>query len=208
MLSLCKSICQASEGAFDPTVQPLWLALANGAGATETARARGAVGFDRLRFGPERVSFETRDAPVPPALTLNGIAQGAITDRIAGLLRARGLKNALIDIGEIAALGHRPGGAPWRVGIAEPGGAVLKKVTLSDRALATSSTRSETLGSLHSHIINPKIPGETAEFTISVSAPHAAMADGLSTALCAAPERSVDGLLSKFPGTRLELQHA
>ena len=62
VLSLCQSLHQASEGAFDPTVQPLWLALASGADAAETARARNAVGFDRVRFGAERVVFDTGGA--------------------------------------------------------------------------------------------------------------------------------------------------
>ena len=54
------------------------------------------------------------------AVTLNGIAQGYITDRVADLLRAEGLEKVMIDLGEIRTLGDHPEGRPWRVGLANP----------------------------------------------------------------------------------------
>lgn len=50
--------------------------------------------------------------------TLNDIAQGFIADRIVDLLHVGGVKSTLANIGEIRALGGRPDGSPWRVGIA------------------------------------------------------------------------------------------
>ena len=35
-------------------------------------------------------------------LTLNGIAQGYVTDRVVGILRAEGIDTRLVDMGEAA----------------------------------------------------------------------------------------------------------
>lgn len=55
------------------------------------------------------------------ALTLNGIAQGYITDRVTQLLRNGGLDRALVDMGEIRGLNQNVAGTPWQVGLANPG---------------------------------------------------------------------------------------
>lgn len=203
VLSLSAALHEASGGAFDPTVQPLWRAMAEGAGAQEVARARGLIGFAALRFDADAVRFEGGGAR---AITLNGIAQGAITDRIAGLLRARGLGNVLIDMGEIAAIGARGDGAPWRVGVAAPGGEVVQRVTLSDRAVATSASNAMMLDKAagQGHILSP-IGAPVAPRLVSVSADQAALADGLSTALCLLPEADAAPTVARFDAARLEL---
>ena len=117
------------DGAFDPTVQSAWRGLAAG-GAPAPAPGMSAV---------EQTGVTLRLSQPGTQLTLNGIAQGYITDRIAHLLRQHGLQDVLIDIGEIAALGHRPDGGAWRAGIRAPSGRIIARTTLSDRALATSS---------------------------------------------------------------------
>jgi len=198
VLSLSDTLHHATGGVFDPTVQPLWLALANGQDV-EAARAR--VGWNRLRFDAAEVRFEAPGM----AITLNGIAQGAVTDRIAALLRARGLRDVLIDMGEIAASGRRADGAAWSVGIADPAGQVLRRMTLTDRALATSAPQGTVLDGEtgQGHILNPT-GGAPARAMVSVSAPDAALADGLSTALCLLPPRRGADVLARFPQAQLE----
>ncbi len=49
------------------------------------------------------------------ALTLNGIGQGYVADRVAALLEAEGLTDILIDTGEFRALGGSPEGGEWPV---------------------------------------------------------------------------------------------
>ncbi|GLI92757.1 hypothetical protein LMG27198_17490 [Methylocystis echinoides] len=51
------------------------------------------------------------------ALTLNGIAQGYITDRVCDLLRREGVGHTMVDMGELRALDVRPDGSLWRVGL-------------------------------------------------------------------------------------------
>ncbi|MDF1718843.1 MAG: FAD:protein FMN transferase [Antarcticimicrobium sp.] len=200
VLSLSDTLYHATGGAFDPTVQPLWLALATGK-EIEAARAR--IGWTGLRFDAAAVRFDTPGM----AITLNGIAQGAVTDRIAALLRARGLRDVLIDMGEIAASGRRADGAPWSVGIADPAGRIVRRMTLSDRALATSAPQGTLLNATtgQGHILNPA-GGAPSRALVSVSAPTAAVADGLSTALCLLPPARGTDALAHFPHARLEAE--
>lgn len=123
LLEASREVWELSEGAFDPTVQPLWRLLAEhfsrpsadpaGPPAARLQYALALVGFDKLVFSQDRIAFARRGM----ALTLNGIAQGYITDRAVEVLRQGGIGKSMVDMGEIRALGTRPDGSPWRVGI-------------------------------------------------------------------------------------------
>jgi thiamine biosynthesis lipoprotein len=193
LLALAGQVHAATAGAFDPTVQPLWLAYAQG---TDPNTARAAIGWDRIRLSPEEIRLDRSQA-----LTLNGIAQGWAADRIAALLRAQGFGTALVDMGEIVALGSADRGG-WPVRIAGPDGAALADTRLADRALATSSPRG-TLVQGQPHILGPQ--GQPPLWqTVSVSAPSAAVADALSTAFCLMDRPAMDRALRTFPDARLE----
>lgn len=189
LLTFAGQVHSATAGAFDPTVQPLWLALAQGLPADPAL-----VGWDRVRLSPKEIRLDRGQA-----LTLNGIAQGWAADRIAALLRAQGFSEALVDMGEISALGSQTG---WPVQIAGPDGAELASTRLTDRALATSSPRG-TLVNGQPHILGPQ--GQPPLWqTVSVSAPSAAVADALSTAFCLMERAAIDAALAHFPDTQLE----
>ena len=189
LLTFAGQVHSATAGAFDPTVQPLWLALAQGLPADPAL-----VGWDRVRLSSKEIKLDRGQS-----LTLNGIAQGWAADRIAALLRAQGFSEALVDMGEISALGSQTG---WPVQIAGPDGAELASTRLTDRALATSSPRG-TLVNGQPHILGPQ--GQPPLWqTVSVSAPSAAVADALSTAFCLMERAAIDAALAHFPDTQLE----
>ncbi len=196
LLRLSERIHAATGGAFDPTVQPLWRAEAEGG---DCSAARALIGWNRVRVSREEVRLAHGQA-----LTLNGIAQGWAADHIAALLRAEGYTDALIDMGEVQALGHRRGGAAWIATIATPDGTPLAETRLTNRALATSSPRGTLIGDRHPHILDPE--GRPPLWsTVSVSAPDAAVADGLSTAFCLMDLAAIDRALAVFPGARMEI---
>jgi len=201
VLSLSASLHKASLGAFDPSVQPVWQALATGG---DPARARKAVGWQFVRFDSQGIRL-TRPGM---GLTLNGIAQGYVTDRIAALLRARGLGNILIDMGEIAAIGSKPDGEHWQAGISRPDGQIVRHVALRDRALATSAPYGTVLPARPSqgHIIDPTTASADPKHTlVSVSAASAAVADGLSTACCLLDRDQARSAVAAFAGAEIEL---
>ncbi|WP_433989783.1 hypothetical protein SuNHUV7_06040 (plasmid) [Pseudoseohaeicola sp. NH-UV-7] len=201
VLSLSGSMNAATLGAFDPTVQPVWRALATG---DDPASARSAVGWQHVRFDAGMVRFTRADM----ALTLNGIAQGYITDRIAALLRDRGLDNVLIDMGEIAAIGSRPDGRDWRAGVSQPDGRIVHHVALRDRAIATSAPDGTIFPTAvnAAHIIDPTATSNGAQHKlVSVSAPSAAVADGLSTACCLLDAGAARAAVAAFCGAEIEV---
>ena len=192
LLARARTVSALTGGAFDATVQPLWRLYADhfarpaadpgGPAEDERQRALARVDYRALSIGSDAIAFDRPGM----AVTLNGIAQGYITDRVAALLRRAGLDHVLIDLGEIRALGRHPDARPWRAGIAEPGGfgELLHEVTLEDRALATSAgagTRFDPAGR-HHHLFDPRSGRSTRHHaSVSVLAPSATLADGLST---------------------------
>lgn len=202
VLSLSDSLWRASDGRFDPAVQPLWRSLADGRPAPDIAHARTLADWTGVSWSPAQV----RLARPGMALTFNGVAQGYITDRIAGVLRARGFGDVMIDMGEVRALGSHPDGRPWRAGIADPGGQIVRQVQLSDRALATSAPFATRIGTgqRYGHIVAPADRAAPLASLVSVSAPRAAVADGLSTAATLMTRPETDSMLAAFDGARLE----
>jgi len=209
VLSLSGSLHRATEGAFDPTIQPLWLlhaaAAAEGRPPTPEAlaAARLAAGWEKLQITPEAVAF-TRPGM---AVTFNGIAQGFIADRVAALLRGRGLTDVLVDMGEIVALGRRPDGDAWHAGIATPDGTMVRELRLADRALATSApmgTLLDRAGRI-GHILDPRSGEPNGRWRlVSIAAGRAAVADGLSTACCLLPRAAIAAALSTYSDASLE----
>ena len=210
LLAEARSFSERTEGAFDVTVQPLWRLYAahfarpdadpRGPAEAEHARAQALVDYRAVEIEPA----EARFARPGMAITLNGIAQGYITDRVATLLHDAGMGDVLLDIGEVRALGRHPDGRPWRVGIrrtAEPE-TVARTVTLVDRAVATSAGIASVFepSGRHHHLFDPAT-GRPAQATgqVSVIAPRATMADALSTALAVSRPERAGAYAARFP---------
>ena len=207
-LSLAGGLHRLTGGSFDPTVQPLWTTYAEALSAgrmpssDEIGAARARVGWTRVIVEPARIALDQG-----MALTLNGIAQGFIADKVVALLAADGLDDVLIDTGELRALGGRPDGGDWEVTLANGRG----EVPLRDRALATSAPHGTTFDQAGriGHILDPRTgaPAESRWTQISVSASSAALADGLSTAFCLMDPAEIDVALLELPDARLVSAH-
>ncbi len=194
LLTLAGQVHAATGGAFDPTVQPLWQARRLGG---DEAEARALTGWDGVRIAPDAVTL-TRPGM---ALTLNGIAQGHAADRLAGVARRHGLTDVLIDTGEIRGQGRRG----WAADIVDPKGAALQRVTLRDRALATSAPFGTRIGPQgdRAHILGAD--GRPPLWSVAaVSAPSGAVADALSTAAVLMDHAAIARALAAFPGARIE----
>lgn len=195
LLGRAAAASAATDGAFDVTVQPLWQLYAGHFSTADADPAGPAiddvlplVDWRGISVGVDRIVL----ARPGMAVTLNGIAQGYITDRIADLLRAEGMDHVLVDLGETRAIGTHPGGRPWQIGLADPvdPARIAERVGLADLALATSGgygTRFEASGRFN-HLIDPRT-GRSAPAlrSVSVLASTAITADVASTALSLMP---------------------
>ncbi|MEQ1889110.1 MAG: FAD:protein FMN transferase [Alphaproteobacteria bacterium] len=207
ILRLASDIHLSTEGAFDVTVQPLWRLYAghfaqaradpHGPSHADIAAARALVDARAIIIKNRKIDF----ARPGMAITLNGIAQGYITDQAALLLGAAGMENVLIDLGEFRALGPHPAGRPWRIGIRDPlhPWRLMDRVAIRQGAVATSGgygTQFDASGRFH-HLFDPAngLPAQHYQ-SLSVYGPDAARADALSTGLSILPLEKAKAVLS------------
>lgn len=199
MLTEAIGIARLTDGAFDPTVQPLWRVYADAfdAGRTATgdeiATASALIGWQDIYLSPKHIQL----ARPGMALTLNGVAQGFATGRCLAILSEHGIENAFLNTGEIGVAGKRDDRSAWTAAIADPrhpGDYVGLAQPLSG-ILATSGDYATVWSSdfSHHHILDPQTrrsPKETA--SVSVLAQSGSMADGLATAMMVmGPQKSL-----------------
>jgi thiamine biosynthesis lipoprotein len=197
VLRVAADMSRRSRGAFDITVQPLWEVYSSSQrhGQLPTreqeAAALALVDWRRVVVENEVVELLPNAAGQRPRITLNGIAQGYVTDRVLATLAAHGVEHALLDTGEMGALGGKQQREPWRVGIQHPRDpdAYIALADLEGRCLATSGDYSTPLSpdfSRH-HVFDPRTGRSPSELSsVSIVAPTATDADALSTAVMVA----------------------
>jgi FAD:protein FMN transferase len=199
VFKLARQVSQQSQGAFDVTVQPLWVVWqkAKLAGRLPTAHevrdALARVDWRQLEVTPQCIRFTQPHM----AATLNGIAQGFASDLARAALQSQGIAHALIDTGEWSALGASPNQGAWTLGIADPRrpNALIAKLATAGGAMATSSDAHYRFGSddKHHHIFNPQTgysPSQIASVTVLASS--CALADALTKVMfMASPARAM-----------------
>lgn len=210
LLRKALDFARRTGGVFDPTVQPLF-DLMRGHFARPGADPAGpppeAWAAARARVGATRVIVRDDGIALPrgAAITLNGVAQGYVTDRVADIVAQAGLSQALIDMGEVRCLGRRPDGGPWRVALAAPDGAAFGEIDCVDRAVATSAGGGFVFDAAgrFNHLFDPRTGACAHRFrTVSVAAPTATTADALSTALSLMAPKEMAPILAGFPQAR------
>lgn len=172
-------LSEASGGAFDVTVQPVW-----------AARARGnepdpdLVDYRAFSVSRSEASFRRPGM----AVTFNGMAQGMAADMAASVLDARGYADMLINLGEFRGAGRREDGGPWRLGVAHPrSGEIVAELQLiaPGEAVATSAPLGTMIGG-HPHIVDPRGRDGARWASVTVRGDTAMAADAVSTAVAAA----------------------
>lgn len=122
-------------------------------------------------------------------IDLGGIAKGYAVDRSLELLKARGIRRALVTAGgDTGILGDR-GGRPWVVGIRAPRDpdGLVARVPLENAAVSTSGDYEryfEADGRRYHHILNPRTGTSVgAVQSVTVIGPDATTTDALSTSI-------------------------
>lgn len=203
LIDVGRQLSQASNGAFDLTVEPLMELWGFGAHASKTQqvpsapqleRARGLIGYRNLRIDGQRLC---KDAAVQ--VDLNSLAAGHTVDRIARYLETVGVHDYMVQaMGEMRVKGRKPHGAPWQVKLEAPRDdreTAQRIFQLDDYSVSTSGdyrdhfehgrhARSRTFDALNG------LPVSHALASVTVLHPSAMMADGLSSLLLIlGPER-------------------
>ncbi|MGQ9454365.1 MAG: FAD:protein FMN transferase [Armatimonadota bacterium] len=215
LLSLARSLCLATGGAFDITICPLvrlWRSMEGESrlpGAEEIEDARQFVGIHHLLLDPavRTVRFDLPGVEID----LGAIGKGYAIERAVECLRAGGVERAVIHGGTSTVYGI----GEWNVGISgyrisRPDGAgeifgepvVLRSVTLCDSALSVSATYGRSFeldGQLFGHVLDPRtgMPVE-GNVVAAVWGPSPTYCDALSTALLVNGEDWLEQMRSSF----------
>ena len=174
--------CQMSGGAFDAAAGPLFDIW--------------GFGFTEGKLPTEEQIAEAKErCSRREVLNFNAIAQGYSCDLVAAYLHSIGVKDMLVDIGEIYCEGLNPKGKGWAVGIDTPSednavpGSELSGVWHSDggaHGVVTSGNYRKFYyidGKKYAHTIDPRTgrPVEHNLLSATVVAPTATDADALAT---------------------------
>ena len=187
LLKTARQISIASDGLFDVSVQPLWDHYSKSLTNIEVP----IIGQQHIAISRQKITLKKGQK-----ITLNGIAQGAITDHLMALFMEHGFNDLLLETGEISAIGHSQNDRPWRVALGEVDGPVI---ALENAAVATSVAVPIRPDSSLSHFFNPHTGLSENHFNrVSVVAPNATYADGLSTALMLSEEKNWPKIKAHF----------
>jgi FAD:protein FMN transferase len=125
-------------------------------------------------------------------LDLGGIAKGYIADQIANELREQGVTSALLNFGgNMVAVGCKPDGSPWSIGLQtpymEPGKACFAALPCVDGTVVTSGVYERGFNQdckRYHHLLDPRTgrPVENGVLAVTLLGKDSLLADAVSTA--------------------------
>lgn len=222
LIDVSRQLWRASDGLFDPTVQPLFDLYADyyktpraedDPGPAEEAilEARRRVGLDKVLVSGDSIQFEM-DGMV---LGFNALVQGYLADRAAMFLKERGIRHGLINMGEYRAVGGWPGDdgslRPWRVPIEDAVNrhTIFEEVAIMDGGVSTSMPKRSSFDARGSqrHLFDPKTGMRKHIYrSVTAVAPSAVLADGLSTVMALVEPDEAREILANFDEARALLR--
>ena len=123
-------------------------------------------------------------------IDLGAVAKGYIADDLAHMLREAGVESAMINLGgNTYALGNRPDGTPWEVGVQDPErprGTSVATLAATDLAVISSGTYERSFerdGVLYHHLLDPRtgMPMDNGLASVTIAAETSLMGDALSS---------------------------
>lgn len=192
LLTRAKEISAATDGLFSTTIAPLMEAWGFTSGdyrvpdEAELSALLAHVDDEEIAISDSTVTI-----PADAKVDLGGIAKGFTSARVMEIFRENGIKNGILSLGgNVQALGTKPDGTLWRVGLQNPADerALFATLELADKAVITSGAYErnfEQNGIVYHHIIDPRTgyPAESGLSSVTIVSDDGTLADGLSTAL-------------------------
>lgn len=192
LLTRAKEISAATDGLFSTTIAPLMEAWGFTSGdyrvpdEAELSALLAHVDDEEIAISDSTVTI-----PADAKVDLGGIAKGFTSARVMEIFRENGVENGILSLGgNVQALGTKPDGSLWRVGLQDPADerALFATLELADKAVITSGAYErnfEQNGIVYHHIIDPRTgyPAESGLSSVTIVSDDGTLADGLSTAL-------------------------
>lgn len=192
LLSFTLQMAEETDGALEPTIYPVLTAwgfttdenrIPSDAEITELLKN---VGYERIQLKNTTVQVNNH-----MMLDLGAVGKGYAGDLAAQVLKENGITSALLDLGgNIQAIGAKPDGSPWRLGLRDPfSDGTLGVLEISNQAVVTSGAYERYFigedGIRYGHIIDPTTghPAESGLASVTVIADEGRLCDALSTSL-------------------------
>ena len=216
-LSDAKTYAQLSNGTFDFTVGPLialWGFNRDNPGLSgpdpDTAMIKhvcGLVDYHALQLHRKPTGATAQLKNIGMRIDSGAFAKGFAADCALTYLSKKGIKNALVAAGgTIRAIGLKPNGQPWQIGIRHPrnNSNFLTIIPLHDESVSTSGDYEKfyyTSGKRRSHIIDPRTGNPVSAMqSVTVIAPNGMASDTFSTALFVLGPIDGLALVEQLPG--------
>ena len=193
LLAGALELCKRTGGALDITVYPVVRSWGFTTGEYAIPDGDTIAGLlARVDYTQVALDESAGTAALPDGVEvdLGSVAKGYTGDALAALLKSHGVDSALLDLGgNIQAVGTKPDGTPWRVGVRDPEGEdLLGGVEIAGRAVVTSGGYEryfEREGVRYWHIIDPATgaPARSGLLSVTVIGESGLLCDALSTAL-------------------------
>lgn len=195
VLNSALTISDLSRGAFDITVAPVVKLWGIGSdnpkvpSSDEIGKLLPLIGYKNVSVDVKKNSARLLKQGI--MVDVGGIAKGYAGDAAVKIYKNNGISCALINLGgNVVALGGRPDGSPWTVGIQNPraeNGSFVGTIKVFDKSVVTSGDYERYFvedGKRYHHIIDPKTgkPAESDLLSVTIVADSSTDADGLSTA--------------------------
>lgn len=187
------ALCERTDGALDLTIYPvlrLW-GFTTGEYRVPAQSEIDAL-LPRVDYRGVELDPDTGSVTLPQGaqIDLGSIAKGYTGDCLAQLFAEGGVTSGLLNLGgNVQAIGAKPDGSPWRVGIQDPSSAdTLAVVEVVDQAVITSGGYErffEEDGQTYWHILDPNTgtPAHSGVLSATIVGDSGLVCDGLSTAL-------------------------
>jgi FAD:protein FMN transferase len=184
------SLAEQTEGAFDPTIGATMEQLGFNTNYRTGEAIHTPIDDDRASTSFKEVRLDRRAQTIllrrPLILDLNAVSKGAAID-LAGRELASYPDVSVEAGGDLVVRGHNQAGDLWHIGIQHPRaeGLLARTLRLTDTAVCTSGDyerRASSAGS-EGHILDGRTGQPVTDLaSVTVVAPTAMAADGLSTA--------------------------
>ncbi len=152
-------------------------------------------------------------------LDLGGLAKGYAADRLTEYLKSQGVTSGLVNLGgNVAAIGAKADGSPWKVGIQKPfDTGIIDKKEVTGQSVVTSGVYErcfEKDGTLYHHILDPATgyPVSNGLWGVTIISDSSLQGDALSTVCLLIGQeeamdliRQTDGVQAVFVDDRLQV---
>ena len=195
LISAALSLCKRTDGALDISVYPIvhvWgFTTGNYQVVPDDASIQALlplVDYTQIDYQQDSGDIQLPDGM---EIDLGSVAKGYAGQKAADFLKENGVTSGLLSLGgNIQAIGNKPDGSPWKIGIQDPfqNESPMMVLSVTDKSVVTSGGYERYFqqdGKTYWHIMDPSTgyPAENGLVSVTIVGTDGMLCDGLSTSL-------------------------